>query len=477
MSRRERRRSFWATPLAALIAVLLVALVIGIVGLAVIAWRPAIAAISPPQPVQFAAADLERGAHLAAIGNCVFCHTARGGDSLAGGRPIATPFGTVHSTNITPDPDTGIGRWSEAAFIRAMREGVDREGNHLYPAFPYDHFTLVTDEDNRALYAYLMTREPVRAETPANDLIFPLGFRPILAGWKLLFLEPGPYRPDPNHDGEWNRGAYLVAGLGHCGACHTPRNALGAVERDRHLAGGEAEGWHAYALDASAPAPVAWNAESLAFFLKNGWHEDHGMARGPMAPVIDDLATVPDDDVRAMSVYLATLAPQPSAQAAAPAETPPANATRRVVALASADSQTLPPALGPGAHPGAAIYAATCASCHESGRPLPFGGVDLAVSTAPSGPEPRNPINVILDGIPPAEDAPSGTMPGYAGALSEAQLVALLQYVRERFSDRPPWENLERFVRDAVRARQAAGPGEQPAAIAVEPGPALRGAR
>jgi mono/diheme cytochrome c family protein len=473
-SRPPRRQGFWATPLAGVIGALIVLLVIGVVGFGVIAWRPAIAAIDPPDAGAFDVALVERGAHLAAIGNCAFCHTAPGGQGLAGGRALPTPFGTIHSTNITPDPQTGIGRWSEVAFIRSMREGVDRDGNHLYPAFPYDHFTLVSDEDNRALYAYLMTRPPVRAEAVPNALAFPLNFRPILAGWKLMFLDEGPYRPDPDRDADWNRGAYLVAGLGHCGACHTPRNAFGAVDRDRFLAGGEAEGWHAYALDASAPAPIPWNADSLAFFLKHGWHEDHGMARGPMAPVIDDLATVPDDDVRAMATYLATLAPQRPAPAPSRPETPASEAPPKVVALASGDSQTVPQPADVN-HPGAALYAAACASCHDSGRPLPFGGVDLAVSTALSGPEPRNPINVILDGIPPAEDAPSGTMPGFAGALGETQLVALLEYARERFSDKPRWENLEGFVRDALRARQTSTPERPP--VALEPGPAARGTR
>src|ERR1700756_645391 len=175
-------------------------------------WRPAIAAIDPPAPQSFDASLVKRGRALAAIGNCSDCHTVRGGKTFAGGLPVPTPFGTVYSSNITPDADTGIGRWPEAAFRRAMRSGVDRDGQHLYPTFPYDHFTNVTDEDDRALYAYLMTREPVHAPARENQLSFPLDHRFVIAGWKLLFLRDDTYHVDPAQSAEWNRGAYLVEG-------------------------------------------------------------------------------------------------------------------------------------------------------------------------------------------------------------------------------------------------------------------------
>ena len=208
------------------------------------AWR---AAIDPVQPTQtFDAKLIQQGAALEAIGDCNTCHTAPGGRAYAGGRGIETPFGTIYSTNITPDTATGIGGWSEAAFVRAMREGVDREGRHLYPAFPYDHFDIASDADLSALYAFLMTREPVIANEPENDLVFPLSWRPLLAGWKLLFLRPRVFQADGTKSAEWNRGAYLVEGIGHCGACHTPRNALGAVQLDRAYSGGRAEGWDAH---------------------------------------------------------------------------------------------------------------------------------------------------------------------------------------------------------------------------------------
>src|SRR4051812_27659209 len=180
--------------LASVIAIIVLAAAVA--AFAVI-WRPAIAAIDPPAPASFDAALVKRGRALAATGNCTDCHTLRGGKSFAGGLPVPTPFGTIYSSNITPDAETGIGRWPEAAFRRAMRSGVSRDGQHLYPTFPYDHFTNVSDEDDTALYAYLMTRPPVRAPARANQLSFPLDQRFMIAGWKLLFLHGGTYRPDP----------------------------------------------------------------------------------------------------------------------------------------------------------------------------------------------------------------------------------------------------------------------------------------
>src|SRR5687768_14305547 len=196
----------------------------------------ALAPSEPPPRAAFDADVIAKGAQLAAMGNCNVCHTAPGGKAYAGGRPLKTPFGTVYGTNITPDPETGIGRWSEAAFARAMREGLDREGRHLYPVFPYDHFTKMTDEDIRALYAFVMTRQPVRAETPPNELPFPFNVRSAIGVWKHLYFEPGRFRPDPAQSAEWNRGAYLAEGLGHCGACHTPRNLVGAEKKSQDFA-------------------------------------------------------------------------------------------------------------------------------------------------------------------------------------------------------------------------------------------------
>lgn len=440
--------------IAGFAAVVLVAALAGAAGFAAIAWKPEIAPAKPPDPAGFDPAAVRRGAELAAVGNCNVCHTAPGGRVFAGGLPMPTPFGTIHSTNITPDPETGIGRWSEEAFLRSMREGVDREGRHLYPAFPYDHFTLATDRDIGAIYSFLMTRAPVRAETPANDLPFPLDNRMILAGWKLLFLREGPYRPDPEKSGEWNRGAYLVEGLGHCGACHTPRNALGATERDRHLAGAETQGWYAYALDGGSPAPIPWTVESLYSYLRRGWHAHHGVSRGSMAPVTANLAGVPESDVHAIAAYIASTMGEPGPERHRRAEALLDEAKRRPAAPpAAGDSQAVPAVRGED-EPGALLYAGACAGCHDGGRGAPYGGLDLALSSGVNGPTPLNAINVVLDGLPAAEGRRGAIMPGFRDVLTDGQVAALLGYMRSRFTDRPAWEGLDEEV---LRVREGSG--------------------
>jgi mono/diheme cytochrome c family protein len=407
-----------------------------------IAWRPAFAAIDPPQPQSFDAARVKRGRELAAIGNCSTCHTSAGGKDFAGGVPVPTPFGTIYSSNITPDPETGIGQWSEEAFRRAMRIGVDREGRHLYPTFPYDHFTHVSDEDDNALYAYLMTREPIRAPRRENQLSFPLNQRFVVAGWKLLFLHRGTYRPDATKSAEWNRGAYLVEGLAHCGACHTPRNALGAERASAAFAGGNVDNWQAYAINAQSPSPVPWDAEALYAYLRNGWHPDHGTARGPMASVVSNLSAASANDVRAIATYVADMSGRPAQS----------RKVRGEAALARAKSA---PAAETPASPGTAIYAAACATCHESGRPPPYGGINLGLSTAISGSDPRNLANIVLSGVAPVEGESSPIMPGFASTMNDAQIAVLLHYLRSRFSDQSAWSDVERTIAEARRTQTA----------------------
>lgn len=422
----------------------------------------------PAPPGDFDPQVVKRGAALAAIGNCGVCHTVAGQKVFAGGRPIPTPFGTIYATNITPDPETGIGLWSEAAFQRAMRKGVDRAGNHLYPAFPYDHFTLVTDEDNKALYAYLMTREPVHNQVPPNTLRFPYNIRTALAGWKLLFVSEGPYQPDPNHSERWNRGAYLAEGLAHCSACHTPRNALGAEDKSQAYAGAPVEGWWAYALNKNSPAPVPWTEDAFYQFLRRGWSEAHGIARGPMSPVTENLAVVPDDDVKAMANYFETVAGSPSAEERQRGEALIAQTRSGNPAATSptADTQVNP---GPNGNEsnGARIYASACASCHESGRPLPYGGLPLSLSSALNGPHPTNIVNVTLYGLPSAPGEASPIMPGFHGSLTDSQVADLLGYLRRRFTDKPAWDNLEADVKAARSGNRRpdlyATPGSQAA--------------
>ena len=323
----------------------------------------------------FDAALVKRGRDLAAIGNCNDCHTVRGGDSFAGGLPVPTPFGTIYSSNITPDPETGIGRWSEAAFRRAMRSGVNRDGQHLYPTFPYDHFTNVSDEDDEALYAFLMTRPRGACAGAREPAVVPA--RPALRHCGLEAVVPAPRHLPARHtkSAEWNRGAYLVEGLAHCGACHTPRNGLGAERPNAQFAGGDVDNWQAYAINAQSPAPVPWDAEALFAYLRNGWHPDHGVARGPMAEVVSNLSSVSESDVRAIATYMADVFGAPT----------PERIQHGEAVLAQAKA----PAASAGCHghagfrtnaAGASIYAAACATCHETGRALPYGGVNLGLS-------------------------------------------------------------------------------------------------
>ncbi len=444
-----------------------------------VARRPAIAPIEPPAAKSFAVAQVRRGAELAAIGNCDVCHTAPGGQAFAGGRAVPTPFGTIFSTNITPDGDTGIGRWSEAAFRRAMREGVRRDGQYLYPAFPYDHFTLVSDDDDSALYAFLMTQPPVRATAPSNQLPFPLNIRLLLFGWNSLFLREGPDRANAGQSDALQRGAYLTEGLGHCGACHTPRNVLGAEQTSKKLAGGEVEGWTAYALDASSPAAVPWTAEALQRYLQHGSDTAHGVARGPMAEVAQDLRTANADDVSAIARYVAAQHGNAAAAAPAAAQQVSAQAQRgKTTAPDSADSQAEvlrenPATNGAANEEGARLYAAACAGCHEGPRAMPYGGIDLALSSGITGPSARNLVNVVLYGLPAAEAARSPIMPGFAASLNDRQIAALATYLRARFSDKPAWSDVEQTVRDARRAERAASVRPAPSGEPIPP-PARR---
>jgi mono/diheme cytochrome c family protein len=454
--------------------------IFGLLGLVVVAgagafiyaWKPAISPISPPERESFDQELIEHGAVLAAVGNCIACHTQPGGMSFAGGFPIPTPFGTIYSTNITPDPDTGIGRWSEEAFIRAMREGVDREGRHLYPAFPYDHFTVVSDEDNRALYAFLMTRPAVVQQAKVNELSFPFNMRQLLAGWKLLFLDEGAYQDVASQSEEWNRGAYLVDGLGHCGACHTPRNAFGAERGDAYLAGGEAEGWSAFALNSENAAPLPWTRDSLYAYLRRGWHADHGVASGPMGEVTGNLGLLSDADIGAMASYLASLMGEPSEQrkreadsirelvAAGPIGVMPVSTTQEV-ADTSVDR-------------GAAIYRAACFTCHDGSKPQPFGGINLRLSTTLNAPDSQNAVNAVLFGLPAASGRQSAIMPGFAATMDDQQVVDLLTYLRREFAGKPAWTDVEKRVA-ATRS------GEYPVSVrpsdGIERGPANIGAR
>jgi mono/diheme cytochrome c family protein len=409
--------------LAALVSIAVAA------GLAVSCSAPPAAQSADPAPRGFDRALVAKGAQLASIGNCRACHTAPDAKPYAGGYPLKTAFGTVYGSNITPDPDTGIGRWSEADFTRAMREGVAPEGHHYYPAFPYDYFTRLQDDDIHALFAFVMTREPVRNTPPANRMLVP---RFAVAFWKQKYFDRSPFRPDPARDARWNRGAYLAEALAHCSACHTPRNKLGAERRDEYMSGGDAGGWHAPALNEHSPSPVPWNADSLTGYLSTGLVDDHAIAAGPMRSVVSALAHVPRDEVRAIAVYTASL----DARSAKPVT--PARATLAAHPPGSALAN------------GAALYAGACADCHDRGREAEGGALRLPLAIALTIPTPANLIHITRDGIVPGREERHPWMPEFASALTEEQLTDLVVYLRA-LGGRPPWQDVRAEVRKISR--------------------------
>lgn len=395
-------------------------------------WRPALA---PQAGVPaFDAGVVARGARLAALGNCAACHTVDPARPYAGGLGLATPFGTVYSTNITPDADTGIGRYSEAAFTRALREGVARDGHLLYPAFPYDHYTRLTQDDIRALYAYFMTRPPLDAPAHPNDLRFPFGFRPLIGVWNTLYLKREPWTPDPRQSAAWNRGAYVADALAHCSACHTPRTRLGFEDRMRFLDGGEADDWYAPALNAKSPSPLPWTHGQLVAYLRTGIAPGHAVAGGPMQDVVASLGRADPADVDALATWLHSYlrqAPARAANAARPGALPPP-------AAADTDQVKL----------GYDVYAGACARCHEAGRAATSGAaLPLQQAVALYDPDPRSLLHIVRDGIAPQGGEPARWMPAFAGILDDDQTAALAAYLRRYGAARPAWPGIEDSVR------------------------------
>ena len=378
---------------------------------------------------------VNQGANLAMIGDCAACHTAKGNHDTSGGLALQTPFGTIYSTNITPDRDTGIGTWSLAAFDRAMRDGIDRQGKHLYPAFPYDHFATITDADMQALYAYLMSQDPVSAQAQANELIFPLNVRPLLAGWKLLFHNPRPFQPDLALSEDQNRGKYLAETLGHCSACHSPRNVFGAVKQVAYLQGGEAEGWLAPPLGGASISPIIWTEDDYVDYLFDGLSNHHSIAAGPMTSVVDHLYEANEDDVFAIATWLASITPTADE----------ATLSSQVAAVRARDLpdgfdfaltglQATPQVLA-----GADVFKVNCFKCHKE-RIADTQPVSLGQTFAVNAPTPANLFNVVLGGIEPPLGSSAHRM--QAVPLSAADLADVAAFVRWRFSVRPAWEGL-----------------------------------
>jgi nicotinate dehydrogenase subunit B len=407
---------------------------IGSIGLVTWPLRGAIAPIPRPDAAVYSAATIEHGRVLAHLGGCIACHTGADGAKLAGGREMKTPFGSVYSTNITPDPDTGTGNWSFPAFERAMREGLHRDGKHLFPAFPYTSFAKASEADLEALYAFLMAQPAVGQANRASDLEFPFNSRPLMAAWNTMFHKAEVFQPDPSRSDLWNRGAYLVEGLGHCSACHSPRNALGAeVKGSAQLGGGEAQGWLAPALTQLSNAPIPWDEQAFYDYLRTGFSPLHGAAAGPMAPVVAGLKNLPDGDIRAMSHYLASLNPHLK-------QAPELSALAGNLEAAAALRASTPVSVI-----GARIYEGACAVCHEPGRGPALFGVkpSLALNSAVHADTPDTVIRVILEGIRVPDLGELGAMPSFSPHLDDGQIAELARYMRGRFApDKPAWDEL-----------------------------------
>jgi mono/diheme cytochrome c family protein len=306
-----------------------------------------------------------------------------------------------------------------------MKDGVDRKGRHLYPAFPYDHFTKVKDEDIDAIYAYLMASvEPVRAIIRDNDFGFPYNIRTTLAVWKLLYLDKSPFLPDPSKDKEWNEGAYLVEGLGHCAACHSPRNFMGARTTPAY-GGGSAEGWFAPPLGKDNLSQQPWNKVDLVVYLMDGWHAKHGMAAGPMTPVVDALHKQNEIDVFAIAAYVLTLRAGEKAV--------DADAVRTAALKLEWGHPDAPPVPKEFSE-GAKVFEARCTMCHRSNGAT----VPLALQTSIHAPVPDSVVQAIRNGISPPVGALGRSMPAF-GELSEAEMAALVKFLRARFSNRAAW--------------------------------------
>lgn len=375
----------------------------------------------PSAPEAFTSSPelVARGEYLARVGNCMACHTTQGGAAFAGGRGIETPFGVVHSSNLTPDKAHGIGQWSSAEFWRAMHHGRSRDGRLLYPAFPYPNYTQVTREDSDAIYAYLQTQPAVGEANRPHALRFPYSTQAALTVWRALFFAPGEPVVASLQTAEYNRGAYLVNGLGHCTACHTPRNALGATSDAQAFSGGliPVQNWYAPALNAAAEAGVKeWPVQDVVALLKTGT-APHGSVMGPMAEVVfRSTQYLTDADARAVAVYLQDL-PQHTVELP-PAAVPAGSAMAR----------------------GAKVYEQQCAQCHgDQGQGQPGAFPPLAGNRAVLLADTTNLVRVVLQGgyLPATAGNPRPHgMPPFRHVLSDEDVAAVATLVRNSWGNR-----------------------------------------
>jgi mono/diheme cytochrome c family protein len=363
--------------------------------------------------------EIARGRYLAILGDCAACHTNPGGKPYAGGEAIDTPFGVVASANITPDVETGIGAWSDDDFVSALQKGRGKDGIRLYPAMPYPYFAKMSRDDILAIRAYLDTLEPVHQAIKTDQLPFPFKLRIGMLFWNALFFDGTPFQPVAGKSDEWNRGAYIVEGPGHCGACHTPKNFLGGDKTSDALHGATLQGWFAPDLAGNKRSGLGnWSSDDIVAYLKSGQNA-HAAATGTMAQVIEDSTSqMHDDDLKAIATYLKDLP--------APQQTTPQ-------AIAATD---------PAMKTGQAIYVDNCAACHAgNGAGVANLIPPLKNSATVQSPDPTTLSRVLLHGTQnvATATAPTGpSMPAFGWKLTDPQAAAVLTYIRNSWGNAAP---------------------------------------
>jgi mono/diheme cytochrome c family protein len=403
-------RKRWAIPVIVIAAAVAAALVIAL-------HRP-----NPGIPAALAQrqGDVAHGEYIYRVADCAACHTKPGGETLAGGFPLVTPMGTIYSTNITPDRETGIGNYDLTDFARAVRLGARPDGKRLYPAMPYTAYAKMSDEDVQDLFAYLQKDiAPVKKATPAPTLSWPFNMRWAMAFWNVAFLDSAHFAPDPNKDAQWNRGAYIVEGLEHCGECHTPRHITQNLDNAQKFAGAVLQGWKAYNITSSKQSGLGgWSDDALAAYLSTGHADGHSSASGPMAEAVDNsLRYVKPDDIHAIVVYLRSIAPIDNAPA--------------IVALPLAANEASPPS-----GLGQQVFSGNCANCHDwNGKGVQSPYAALVGSRTVNDPEATNLIAILLAGSKAPLPIQNAFMPPFANGHTDDELAAVANFVSAYFGN------------------------------------------
>jgi mono/diheme cytochrome c family protein len=372
-----------------------------------------------------AASVVERGEYLTRAADCVVCHTAKDGTPFAGGRAFVLPFGTMYSTNITPDVETGIGSYTDANFLDAVHKGIGRGGTKLYPAMPYASYTYMSNEDALAIKAYLFTLAPLHAPAPQNTLVFPFNQRSLMGIWSLLFNPDVRFEPNAGRSDEWNRGAYLAEAMGHCGECHTPRNLAFALNNRKKFAGAIQAGWRAYNITSDHSSGVGnWSDADLAHYLSTGHADGRGTASGPMGEAIDEsLSHLRPSDISALVTYLRTV-PDVATRDLPDPRTNPASAVYSEGATANTDAH------------GRTVYEGACAGCHGwTGVSPVLPSATLTGTRAVNDPTATNVAQVIIRGGQRHSAESSTDMPPFGDAYSDAEIAGVANYVTARFGN------------------------------------------